>query len=176
MVKEYRKILDLEELIQESRKQENVGYELAQIHTKLGNIVGEDLALNISTKREDTTIVVIMRAGWDFANGIRKFFPKVPIVFKWEQGFKKEEEIYLHDRNIIVVDSVINTGKSILPIIELLKPKNNRVVATTIVINDKAVPKLEDVDLYTVRISSNSYVGTKSVDTGNRLFNTVELE
>lgn len=175
MVKEYRLELNIGELIEESRNQENRGPKLAKVHTKLGNIIGEDLSSNISNDK-DTTIITIMRAGLPFSQGIFEFFPTSPFLPIKNVEDLQEYEIYLNDRNIIVVDSVINSGKSIQPIVEYLKSKNNNIIVATNVINDKAVPKFEDVDLYTIRISANSYVGTKSIDTGNRLFNTVELE
>lgn len=175
MVKEYRLEQNIDELIQESRKQENRGPKLGKIHTKLGNIIGENIACTISNEKE-TTIITIMRAGLPFSQGIFEFFPTAPFLPIKNVEDLQEYEIYLNNRNVIVVDSVINSGKSIQPIVEYLKGKNNNIIIATNVINDKAVPKFDDVDLHTIRVSANSYVGTKSIDTGNRLFNTVELD
>lgn len=175
MVKEYRLEQNIDELIQESRNQENRGPKLAAVHTKLGNIIGEELACTIANKKE-TTIITLMRAGLPFSQGIFEFFPTSPFLPIKKVEDLQEYDIYLTNRNIIVVDSVINSGKSIQPIVDYLKKKNNKIIIVTNVINDKAVPKFNDVDLHTIRISANSYVGTKSIDTGNRLFNTIELD
>ena len=176
MVKEYKLDLNLDTLIEESRNPENQGPKLAKIHTELGRIIGEHLSLKIPLGKDETTIITIMRAGLPFAQGIWEHFPNIPFITIKKVEELKEYEIYLNNRNIIVVDSVINSGKSIIPIIEYLQSKNNKITVATNVINDKAVPKFKDVRLHTIRISSNSYVGTKSIDTGNRLFNTVELD
>lgn len=175
MVKEYRLHLDIEDLIQESRNQENRGPKLAKVHTELGNIIGEDLSSKICEKKEGTTIITIMRAGLFFAQGIWECIPTAQFLPIRNVEELDKYDIYLQNRNIIIADSVINTGKSVQPIIEALKSKENNIFVATIVINDKAVPKFEEDGLHTIRISANSYVGTKSIDTGNRLFNTVEL-
>ena len=73
---------------------------------------------------------------------------------------------------IILVDSVINTGKTILGIMD------QDMYAACCVINEKAVAAFDD-RLFTVRVSKNSFVGTniqkqrgnQGPDTTMRLFN-----
>ena len=127
MVKEYRLHLDIEDLIQESRNQENRGPKLAKVHTELGNIVGEDLSSKISEKKEGTTIITIMRAGLFFAQGIWECIPTAQFLPIRNVEELDQYDIYLQNRNIIIADSVINTGKSIQPIIEALKSKENNI-------------------------------------------------
>ncbi len=75
-------------------------------------------------------------------------------------------------KNVILVDSVINTGKTIL---DIYKPDMK---VACLVINEKAVP-LFDENLFTVRVSKNSFVGSNvhkqngdiGPDTTMRLFN-----
>ena len=77
-------------------------------------------------------------------------------------------------KNVILVDSVINTGKTLAKLID------QDIKFASCVINDKAVSMFED-RLYTVRISNNSFVGdtvktqkgNKGPDTTMRLFNQI---
>lgn len=143
------------------------GPELAKAHMKLGYLLGEEFA-DLDT--EDTTIVAMLRGGLFFAEGLYfrlgcKFQIYNP---KTEKFFKPKT------KNVILVDSVINTGKTIL---EVLEPY---MYVACCVINQKAVP-LFDKQLYTVRVSENSFVGSdvlqqtgdKGPDTTMRLFNLI---
>ena len=85
---------------------------------------------------------------------------------------KHEQFVRPETKNVILVDSVINTGKTLL---EILDPDMK---VACCVINEQAVPMFDDI-LYTVRVSKNSFVG-KNVkkqegkvgpDTTMRLFN-----
>ena len=75
-------------------------------------------------------------------------------------------------KNVILVDSVINTGKTLR---EILEPD---MLLASCVTNEGAVAEFGD-NLYTVRVSSNSFVGSnikkqsgsKGPDTTMRLFN-----
>ena len=77
-------------------------------------------------------------------------------------------------KNVILADSVINTGKTV---VESYAPD---MMVACCVINEKAVPLFRD-NLYAVRVSSNSFVGaaqktqtgTKGPDTTMRLFNQI---
>ena len=77
-------------------------------------------------------------------------------------------------QNVIIVDSVINTGKTIE---DILDPD---MYVACCVINENAVAKFED-RLYTVRVSKNSFVGAgvkkqaagRGPDTTMRLFNQI---
>lgn len=141
------------------------GPELAKAHFKLGAALGSRIT---GLSPEDTTIVAILRGGIFFAEGM--YFA---MGCKFETYDPKNEQFGRPEtKNVILVDSVINTGKTVQ---ELLDP--NMKVACC-VINEQAVPKFSDF-LYTVRVSKNSYVG-KNVkkqegkvgpDTTMRLFN-----
>lgn len=174
MVKEYRLSLDLQILIEESRSSKNMGPKLVKTHVDLGEVIGKELSNNLDVK--DITIIAIMRAGLPFAQGIWQHFPYAQFLPIKTVNDLKAYDLYLNNRTIIVVDSVVNTGKSILPILNYINDKNNNIIVATNVINNKAVSLLSEFKLHTIRISTNSYVGTKTIDTGNRLFNTIDLE
>ena len=67
---------------------------------------------------------------------------------------KTDKFIRPNTENVILVDSVINTGKTIE---RIYGPDIN---VACCVINENAVEKFKD-RLYTVRVSKNSYVGSK---------------
>lgn len=85
---------------------------------------------------------------------------------------------------VVIVDSVINTAKSISKIINVIKTQNPKVeiIIATNVIQEKAVELLKNYPVFTVRVSSNYFVGNnqaeqegkKGPDTADRLFNLIE--
>ena len=143
------------------------GPKLAQAHMELGRLMGMKL---IEFAPKDTTIVAMLRGGIFFAEGM--YFAmgcKFQMYDPKSQNFLRPET-----KNVIIVDSVINTGKTIL---DIMDPD---MYVACCVINENAVAKLEN-RLYTVRVSKNSFVGKnvkKQVgkvgpDTTMRLFNLV---
>lgn len=141
------------------------GPELAGAHMKLGMAMGSQIKGFVP---EDTTIVAILRGGIFFAEGM---YFSMGCRFQTYDS-KHEAFVRPETRNVILVDSVINTGKTLLGILD----PNMKVACC--VINEKAVPVFEDF-LYTVRVSKNSFVGRNvkkqdgkiGPDTTMRLFN-----
>ena len=141
------------------------GPRLAKAHIKLGRLLGGEMP---ELDPEDTTIVAMLRGGIFFAEGL--YFS---LGCKMQTYDPKHETFVRPDtKNIIIVDSVINTGKTILSI---LAPD---MLVACCVINEQAVP-LFDKQLFTVRVSGNSFVGKEVTqqfgnigpDTTLRLFN-----
>ena len=141
------------------------GPKLAKAHMELGRLVAENMP---KLDPEDTTIVAMMRGGIFFAEGM--YFS---LGCKFETYDPKHEDFKRpNTKNIVIVDSVINTGKTIL---DILTPD---MYVACCVINEKAVSTFER-QLYTARVSKNSYVGTEvkkqvgnaGPDTTMRLFN-----
>ena len=141
------------------------GPELAKAHIKLGKALGSQITGFVP---EDTTIVAMLRGGIFFAEGM--YFA---MGCKFQTYDPKHEQFVRPEtKNVILVDSVINTGKTLL---EILDPDMK---VACCVINEQAVPVFDDF-LYAVRVSKNSFVG-KNVkkqkgkvgpDTTMRLFN-----
>lgn len=141
------------------------GPALAEAHMKLGMAMGKQMSM---FEPMDTTIVAMLRGGIFFAEGI--YFA---MGCRFQTYDPKHESFVKPDtKNIILVDSVINTGKTMLDIMD------SRMYVACCVINEKAVPNFSD-RLFTVRISQNSFVGSnvqiqsgnKGPDTTMRLFN-----
>lgn len=142
------------------------GPELAKAHIKLGGLLAKEMNVN----SDNTTVVAILRGGIFFAQGIYfelgcKFMTFDP---------KNEKFVKPKTDNIILVDSVINTGNTIKDILE------PGMKIACCVINEKAVDFFAE-DLFTVRVSKNSYVGSnvkeqegnRGPDTTMRLFNQI---
>ena len=163
---ELEKTVEINNLIAITKSDSGIsGPELAKAHIKLGMALGSKMTGFIP---EDTTIVAMLRGGIFFAEGI--YFA---MGCKFQTYDPKHEQFVRPEtKTVILVDSVINTGKTIQ---EILDPDMK---VACCVINEQAVPVFCD-SLYTVRISKNSFVG-KNVkkqegkvgpDTTMRLFN-----
>ena len=134
---------------------------------------------------ENTLIVSLMRGGEPMAFGVSEALSRASFAHASE--FEDIKKGNLDGKEtIVLVDSVINKGDSI---VEFLKPlreelPNVRIVVVVGVIQAKAVETGEfakvlrdDPNLYVValRLSDNSYKGKGKTDTGDRLFNTTYL-
>ncbi len=164
---EIEKTDEINRLIGISKSDSNIsGPDLARAHMALGGLLGREMDFD----PKDTTIVAMMRGGIFFAQGI--YFQT---GYKFETYNPKYEPFKRPStRNVILVDSVINTGRTIL---DILTPD---MFVASCVINEKAVPLFEN-QLYTIRVSKNSFVGSevkrqqggKGPDTTMRLFNQI---
>ena len=164
---ELEKTDEVSRLIQITKSDSGIsGPELVKAHIRLGELMGK----NIDLDPADTTIVAMLRGGIFFAQGIY-----MTLGCKFEiYNPKLETFIRPQTANVLLVDSVINTGKTIR---KIMTPDMK--IACS-VINECAVSGLED-QLFTVRISKNSFVGADiknqsgmiGPDTTMRLFNQI---
>lgn len=143
------------------------GPDLANAHMELGRRLGAQMK---GFPPEETTIVAMLRGGIFFAEGMYlEMRCRFELYDPGHGNFVKPKT-----RNVILADSVINTGRTILEVMD-----SDTFVACC-VINAGAVP-LFDERLYTVRISENSFVGDnvkrqvgdRGPDTTMRLFNQI---
>ena len=140
------------------------GPKLANAHIELGKL----LAQNIPVDPKETTVVAMMRGGIFFAQGI---YFGLGCKFQLYDP-KKDSFVRPKTKNVILADSVINTGSTIKTILE------PDMLIASCVINEQAVSSFKN-QLYTVRVSKNSFVGSnikkqeggKGPDTTMRLFN-----
>lgn len=143
------------------------GPALAKAHMELGEKLAEEFS---GLDPDDTTIVAMLKGGLFFAEGM---YFKLGCKFQTYDP-KKDSFVRPNTKNVILVDSVINTGKTIQEIIE------PDMYVACCVINKKAV-SLFDNQLYAIRVSENSFVGAnvqqqtgdKGPDTTMRLFNLI---
>ena len=165
---EIEKNKEINELINITKSNSGVsGPMLAKAHMELGTKLAEAFT---KLDANDTTVVAMLRGGIFFAEGL---YFRLGCKF---QTFDPKKEIFVRPNtsNVILVDSVINTGRTIA---EILEP--NMFVACCVI--NKSAVSLFDNQLYTVRVSENSFVGTdikkqsgsKGPDTTMRLFNLI---
>ncbi|KFY21496.1 hypothetical protein V493_07359 [Pseudogymnoascus sp. VKM F-4281 (FW-2241)] len=124
-----------------------------------------------------------MRGGGPMAEGISEVFPLAMFVHG-----RRPEDLKLHveqQDSIILVDSVINSGKSILEFISRVRELHAtiRIVVVANVVQDKFISRQSaenlasygNISLVALRLSKNQFTGSGGSDTGNRLFNTTHL-
>ena len=153
------------------------GAPLADTHIKLGKMLGEVMQNFIPNT--DTAVIVLERGGRFFGDGVYTGFGGT----FYSYNPKNNELPDIKQGVAIIVDSVINTGKSILDMIDKLKQKNLEVeiVIVSNVIQNDAVNLLQGYKVFAVRTSANSFVGSrqttqkngKGPDTADRLFNYI---
>lgn len=118
-------------------------------------------------------ILAMMRGGDPMARGVFDVFPRATYVHYVDKQTALPD---LGDRVVVVVDSVINSGRSIRAVLNRLKGKCRRVFVLAGVTHRGASAVLPvefpTVRFYSLRISENSYVGNGATDTGDRLFGT----
>lgn len=154
------------------------GHRLATAHLHLGQRIGRKIAEEFPSN--NVAVLVLDRGGRFFGDGVYSSFGGVFYPYN-----PRIEAIPIIEQNrIVIVDSVINTGKSIIEIISKLK--NNTEVRDIIVVSNviqqEAIDLLEDYKVFVVRSSSNSFVGRRQAkqygntgpDTADRLFNLID--
>lgn len=171
------KIDNLEDLIEKTKSNSGIsGNELANTHFKLGEILGETLKSSIDENK--TTIVSILRGGLFISNGIYSKFNGHYQLYndKTDKDFGIENK---NDETIILIDSVINSGNTILKLIDKIEKNNINIIIIAVVIQEKALKKLDKYQILTIRTSKNKFIGVKvkkqtgnkGPDTSDRLFN-----
>lgn len=128
-------------------------------------------------------IACLMRAGLYLAHGCRTVLRRSPLHLvnpERDKGLSPKELEELNSSyldTLLIVDSVVNTGKSIRPIFSQAKALGIRRVIVLAGVSTFEQSKSisadhPDVLFYFARLSHNSYVGKGGTDTGNRLFGT----
>lgn len=153
-----------------------VGTVLRKAHYQLGH----ELASSYKTDFCNSIAVCFMRGGLPFSMGIADALD-CPVLFFDDKNcpdFFQQEKDKLKGKQVILIDSVINSGKGMLKAIENLNGISSDVAILTNVLCYKATEKFTGYKTYTVRISGNSFKGSdvkiqsgnKGPDTGDRLF------
>lgn len=132
-----------------------------------------------------TLIVALMRGGEPMALGVNAVFPLASFLHA-KQPQDMTEEHLCGMKTIILVDSVINTGDSMMEFIQAVRAVDNsvRIVVVAGVVQADSISRLksevrddlESLSLVALRISQNKFKGQGRTDTGNRLFNTTYMD
>ena len=189
-------------LATESRRTDTTPVELSRSHVALGRfLAGELVELLPLDPRQiqhpqglrtgwriageaEILLVTLMRAGLYAAEGVREVLPNARVVHVSPrrgvgladsdlQGLGSVE-----GRRVVLIDSVVNTGASMEPLLAQLRDRGASWLAVLALV--APVPTAErlerehpDVNFFFARVSDNQYVGKGSTDTGNRLFGTL---
>ena len=127
-------------------------------------------------------LLVFMRAGLYVADGVREMLQHAPMQHVSPRrgvGLDKAELASLDalaPKVGVLIDSVVNTGASLEPVLQQLTGRCARLFVLSLV---EPVPTAErlarswpSVSFLFARVSENQYVGQGATDTGNRLFGT----
>ncbi|KAL3431977.1 uracil phosphoribosyltransferase-domain-containing protein [Aspergillus tetrazonus] len=161
---------------------ELIGTEELAIRHPQGNVVAGYRLLD----EERTLIVPLMRGGQSMASGIFKVFPKARLHDAKEPTDVQKEHLK-GIVNVILVDSVINSGESMAQFVQRIREVDRavRIIIVAGVIQDqavkgcsqlRAVARSTELTIVALRLSANKYTGKGTTDTGNRLFNTTYLD
>ncbi|KAF1917695.1 uracil phosphoribosyltransferase-domain-containing protein [Ampelomyces quisqualis] len=138
------------------------------------------------TNEQTTLIVPLMRGGEPLAMGISKALPLASFAHATSYACLAPA-LLAHTRALILVDSVVNTGASLLEFLVPLRrqfPRLRVVVVAGVVQADalrrgalgRVLVSDPGVCLVALRRSENAFVGKGGTDTGDRLFNTTFLD
>lgn len=156
-------------------------FELEQVPIQHPQGVRQGFAI---AREEHISLICFLRAGLYVVEGVREVFERAPLFHvapKRGAGLSEAERRELGDptdRAFVVVDSVINTGASMEPVLGWLLEGGAASISVLALVSP--VPTAErmaaawpDVDFLLARVSENQYVGRGGTDTGNRLFGTL---
>lgn len=155
-----------------------MGKTLREAHYQLGKILAQSYRNALS----DACIISFLRAALPFSLGIADIFD-CPILFydSTDTDFFNKNRTILEKGNILFVDAVINSGEEMLSAVRQSDCSASKIKIVTNVLCAKSIEKFIDYDLFTVRVSENSFKGEKiehqqgnlGPDTGDRLFRTM---
>ena len=134
---------------------------------------------------QQTAIIALMRGGEPMAFGVSSAFPLAMFVHATEPSDIKTHHLRKR-HNVLLVDSVVNSGKSVVEFIEHIRSLDATiriiVVAGTVQAKSlsdgpfsQALEQDTNLNLVALRLSHNKFTGSGSTDTGNRLFNSTYI-
>jgi len=179
-------------LVDRTRRAEVSGPALAAAHRRVGmalapfaarrcdledveiaHVAGPSTGTGIPAARAPI-ILVLMRAGLFVAEGLWECLPGSALV-PWDGRAASLDEVPIRGRPLLVVDSVINSGRSIDRALEAVLVRDPAwTTVVSLVANDEGLAacrsRWPEVEFAVARVSRRSYVGKGSTDTGARLF------
>ena len=176
-----------------SRSRNVYGNELADNHKEIGRILGQEFlnglplkdikvinpqgktGINKSVDCSNVTIICLMRAGLFVAEGVRQLLGGSQHIYLLSNSPEDIKDTNISGKDVVIIDSVINSGKTISAFLDIAKPANSlSVISIVMQCNFKVVADNEypDVKFIVSRTSENYYIGAGQTDTGNRLFGT----
>lgn len=131
---------------------------------------------------KQTLIIAMMRGGEPMALGVSDAIP-LAMFLHAKEAIEVKPEYLEGKRTVVLVDSVINSGETILDFVQHVREANATIQIVIIAgvvqsqFLDNALFKEQTaISLIAIRISDNKYKGQGNTDTGHRLFNTTSLD
>lgn len=162
------------------------GKKLRSAHYQLGQRMGVELLNGPIKGVTQCCILIMMRAGLPFGTGIADSLEnghnKIEVHFIHNDTVGNNTKSALADKQIILVDAVVNSGNSVKRVLnQLSKAEQTKTIIATTVIPTQIDDSFSDFQLFSIRKSENSYKGAKvstvkdglGPDTGDRLFGTL---
>jgi len=134
-----------------------------------------------------TTIVALMRGGEPMAFGVSDALPSAMFLHA-----KQPDDVASHhvkgQWTVVLVDSVVNSGKSVVEFLQRIRSFDETihivvvagVVQARSVLVDGILGRVlhqdKGLSLVALRLSENKFTGQGATDTGNRLFNSTQLD
>ncbi|KAI1274066.1 uracil phosphoribosyltransferase-domain-containing protein [Xylaria sp. FL0933] len=156
------------------------GPNLREAHRRIGWYLAVEFLTELLT-----SIVALMRGGEPMAFGVSDALPEAMFIHA-----KGPEDVLLRHlngrRTVILVDSVVNSGKSVVQFVRRIRAICSKirivviagvVQAQSLTDTDLAHMLAHDTGLHLValHLSDNRFTGQGATDTGNRLFNLTRL-
>lgn len=181
----------------QSRRADLSPVQLAEVHRSLGRMLSFEYVNRLELETIDishvqgtksglglgdesfTVVIALMRSGLYVAEGFREILDgqsRLEFINGAEDLPSILKRYNLAETNIVIADSVINSGKSIADILEVMPPCKSVTVVCQVMQERFARSPLankSESTFITCRISSNYYVGSGKTDTGDRLFGHV---
>ena len=136
---------------------------------------------------QQTLIVALLRGGEPMAFGVNDAFPLAMFVHAKKPDDVQPEQLR-GKQTVLLVDSVVNSGKSVAEFITRIHEmagSSIRIVVVAGVTHASSVSRGTslyhaaeehgNVTLISLRFSENQFTGKGTTDTGNRLFNTTHI-
>lgn len=186
----------------QSRRTDVSPFQLSRSHVDLGRLLAYELlellplepceiqhpqglrhGVRIAGEAE-LLILSLLRAGLYVTEGVREVLQHAAVYHISPARERGLDEAQLRSlpplarRVVVVVDSVINTGATIVPVLEQLRAQAPALIAVlSLVTPVDTAKRLErtfpEVHFLLARVSTNQYTGVGATDTGNRLFGTL---
>jgi uracil phosphoribosyltransferase len=181
-------------LVDATRRADCAGPALARAHREVGRALGAAVASYLPLEEveiehvagrstgvrvrpgAEPIVVALMRGGLFVAEGLWERLPGAALL-PYAGGTAAGLDLPAAGRTVVVVDSVINTGRSLGEALDRVQSLGAaRALAVTLVGYRPSVlalvEKRPEVGFVAARLSERSYVGRGPTDTGGRLFGT----
>jgi uracil phosphoribosyltransferase len=187
----------LQVLLTQSRRADLAPVQLSEVHRMLGRLLSYEYVEQLDLQEieihhvqgpkkgvsigdhEFTLVLALMRSGLYVAEGFREILNDRARMEFISEGLCLSRLLSAYDLmkiNVVLVDSVINTGSTVKRIIDQLPQCKRKTVVCQVMHKDVAESSMVlDPELHFIacRVSSNFYLGKGRMDTGNRLLGHV---